>query len=179
MYKVHLLDLVVEKCSVSRRRLLLVSIKATNKEIVNSYATGLKQQVSFMSCATCKGRCSLHITTCTAQPPSARYAVPNTNAQTNTCLLAHTNMHDVYFMLQVCGCCICDAFDWLSLHAPLCHVAFKFFNGWSCASLLSMTMCREKNSSRWWPSFHCRMYFVGFYTHTNTHTFYLKKFNVM
>jgi len=53
MYKVHLLDLVVEKCSVSRRRLLLVSIKATNKEIVTSYATGLKQQVSFVSCATC------------------------------------------------------------------------------------------------------------------------------
>jgi hypothetical protein len=53
MYKVHLLDLVVEKCSVSRRRLLLVSIKATNKEIVNSYATGLKQQVSFISCTTC------------------------------------------------------------------------------------------------------------------------------
>ena len=54
MYSVHLLDMVIDKCCVSSRRLLLVSIEPTERDLISCYTTGKKMQVYSLSNPKCK-----------------------------------------------------------------------------------------------------------------------------
>ena len=54
MYSLHLLDMVIDKCCVSSRRLLLVSIEPTERDLMSCYTTGKKMQVYSLSNPKCK-----------------------------------------------------------------------------------------------------------------------------